>query len=296
MGSRESFVTTLQQLILAPIAAVIRADYMAARQFVELLRQFGFVPPPGAKDDYLGELRMVRFSYEQVDQNGNPTVRVFSVPAISLIPLPLLEVKDATFEFGVHLLSRETEPSPEPPPTGDAQDLEPNPSRHHWRAIIARGSATRSSSNTGIDLSPHIEANLDAKIVVGQAGIPAGIANLLALVGENAQVSQPILSVIPAVFKVTDPRVPISIVIRAQSLWRGERVGVKAIYEPTDDFILQAEGRIWLSGETLLIGENGLLSALVQFRENAINRRATICFVTDVADLTSSAIFKTYHP
>ncbi|KVF19007.1 MULTISPECIES: DUF2589 domain-containing protein [Burkholderia] len=187
-------VVDLQYLFAAPIEAVIEADFMAARQFVRYVREFGFVRKPSTgceprelDDSDFGELRMITFFYEQVLGKDKTEWRRVQVPVLSLIPLPLLEVKTATFDFGVRLLLAERVKASCAIPLlpGDADDAAPR--QYRWSAMLARG-RPEAGGQTREDVSPFLEANIGAKVEVGQAGIPAGIGNLLALLGMNTQV------------------------------------------------------------------------------------------------------------
>jgi hypothetical protein len=192
MADIETNVTDLEYIFSAPIAAVVKADFMAARQFVEYIEKYGFARPdrsePGA--EYCGDLRMVSFTFDQI-QNGHPERRMMKVPALSLIPMPLLQVKQAEFSYGVHVLSARRVHDDHKPlrllAEREASGL-PDPEPYEWRAMLAAG---RTRDETRPDLAPHISANIDVKVHVGQADIPAGLANLFALMGENAQVSPP---------------------------------------------------------------------------------------------------------
>lgn len=199
MADSISPIVDLKYLFAAPIEAVIAADFMAAEQFVEYLEHYGFVgKPPGVcvaeppDKGEIGELRMITFFYDQPVGGGKTEKRRVQIPALSLIPLPLLEVKAATFDFGVRLLLAE-EVKTKPCaitllPNGADPDDEPR--KYRWSAMLARGRPSAGGA-TKEDVSPYLEANIGAKVEVGQASIPAGIGNLLALMGMNAQVSDP---------------------------------------------------------------------------------------------------------
>ena len=61
----------------------------------------------------------------------------------------------------------------------------------HGGRVLARSDdvvVLEAGGQTREDVSPFLEANIGAKVEVGQAGIPAGIGNLLALLGMNTQV------------------------------------------------------------------------------------------------------------
>jgi hypothetical protein len=194
MADIDTNVTDLEYIFSAPIAAVVKADFMAARQFVEYIEKYGFVhphpSPAGAEPDpqYFGDLRMVSFTFDQIE-NGRAERRVMKVPALSLIPMPLLQVKQAEFNYGVRVLSAQRVNNDHKPlrllQEHEATGL-PDPAAYQWRAMLAAG---RTQEETRPDLAPHIDANINVKVQVGQADIPAGLANLFALMGENAQVS-----------------------------------------------------------------------------------------------------------
>ena len=192
MADIETNVTSLESIFSAPLAAVIKADFMAARQFVEYIERFGFVPPPPGEPagrEYFGDLRMTSFTFDQM-QDGRPQRRLMRVPSLSLIPLPLLHVKQAEFQYGVRVLTaRRIEPEARPLRLlrdGDER-LGERPA-YEWRAML---SADRSGQRPlqSPDLSPHLDANINVKVQVEQSGIPAGLANVLALMGEGAQVA-----------------------------------------------------------------------------------------------------------
>ena len=197
-------VVGLQDLFSAPINAVIDADFMAARRFVAYLEEFGFEPKraeAGAEDDaaglarleerdHLGKLRMISFRLDRAGPDGKPRPVVVKLPALSLIPLPLLHVQDADFRYGVRLLQAVEPIVPRPLRLlRDADGEEPpRPLGLQWRAMIA----DRPLADPARDaLAPQLSANLEVNVKLRQADIPAGIATLLGLFGESAQVLEP---------------------------------------------------------------------------------------------------------
>jgi hypothetical protein len=252
-------VVDLQDIFSGPIVA----DVMAAREFVEFIERYGFVRPPDGSTETLGELRMITFSYEQPGPDNQPVTRFFRIPALSLIPLPLLEVKTATFDFGVRIV--EAVERPQPVPLRILADEPSPPDQLRWRGMLARGRSADSDETTP-DLAPHLQANINVKVAVGQADIPAGIRNLLAVMGENAQVSRAILTVAPAdlVFRSAPAerhvdvtawyeRTPGSVPPEVQIFYR-EDLGIE-VFGPED--------RLWRSGEVLQTPDSGRLEARV---------------------------------
>jgi hypothetical protein len=199
-------VVDLQNIFAAPINAVIDADFMAARRFVAYLEEFGFEPKPPAsgaaaegdeaalarleEPDHLGRLRMISFRLDRLGADGKPHPVVVKLPALSLIPLPLLHVQDADFRYGVRLLQAVERIVPRPLRllrNGDG-DEPPHPVGLQWRAMIA----DRPLADPARDaLAPQLNANLEVNVKLRQADIPAGVATLLGLFGETAQVLEP---------------------------------------------------------------------------------------------------------
>jgi hypothetical protein len=194
MPDIDTHVTELEHIFSAPLAAVMKADFMAARQFADHLESYGFVhPEPGAEGaapgpEHLGELRMVSFTFDQM-QGGQPERRMMRVPALSLIPLPLLQIKQAELSYGVRVLSAQRRDDKKPlrllKQRADAERQEP--ARYAWRAMLAAGSP---HGETRSDRAPHLDANIHVKVQVVQADVPAGLAHLLSLMGENAHVKR----------------------------------------------------------------------------------------------------------
>ncbi len=90
----------LAELIGAPLAAIVRADALAARATLEYVEQVGFVPrdageelPAGAAE--AGHLRMAEFRYRKLDENQQESEFVASIPVLALVPIPSLQVKTA---------------------------------------------------------------------------------------------------------------------------------------------------------------------------------------------------------
>lgn len=97
----------LAHLISGPLTALVEADAMASETFLRFLREVAFEPPetPDPADPHrLGKLRYVSFTYEHM-RNGKPTTSLIRVPLISLLPLPALQVEEATFDFALDMFS-----------------------------------------------------------------------------------------------------------------------------------------------------------------------------------------------
>jgi Protein of unknown function (DUF2589) len=194
-------VVSLEDIFSAPLRAVVSADFDAARQFAAYVEEYGFIPPePGAPQadsgaDPLGRLRMVSFRFEEMGADFVPHPVEMKIPALSLVPLPLLQVEDADFTFGVRLLQGTRRHESRPLRLLQAAG-EPDPPRPpvQWQAMIA----DRSLADPRRDqAAPQLNANIHAQVRMRRAEIPAGIATLLGVMGSVAQVTAPVPPTLP---------------------------------------------------------------------------------------------------
>ncbi len=133
-------VVDLQDIFAAPILAVIKANVAAAREFVAFMQAVGFDRSSSDPNQMWGNLSMVTFSYEEARGGLEPPIkRLYSVPVLSLIPLPLLEVKDASFEYGVRLIAAFKPPVKRSFRSLPTLEDEDDPLRMDWRAMLATG-------------------------------------------------------------------------------------------------------------------------------------------------------------
>lgn len=104
----------LGELISAPVTALLEADYQSARRVIDLIQHFGFEPPEESGGDAeatdeagfprrFGKMRTVSFVVRR-QQGAKSVPYVIRVPLLSLVPLPLLQIKEADFDFSVRVL------------------------------------------------------------------------------------------------------------------------------------------------------------------------------------------------
>lgn len=193
----------LEYLFLAPLKAIIDADFMASRQFAAFIEEYGFTKllrenstldqteeennQNLEKQDDLGDLRMVSFRFNQAGKEME-----LKIPALSMIPLPLLQVNDAEFKFGVRLLEGYEKKESKKLDLLNGGDRNTNESLEdprliNWRASIA---TQESSAKKQEGVAQHLQANIEAKVSIRRSDIPAGIQTLLAVMGENVQIEE----------------------------------------------------------------------------------------------------------
>lgn len=194
-GTEEySQIYDIEQLFAIPLVATVNADIYAAKRFVNYLRQYGFKNGEG---DNWGELRTVKFTYNTTNAQGIIVHHKIEIPIISLVPLPLLQVKNAEYKMEINILGRIQHVKPpqltEPSDTDEYDELD---GENRIKAMLSP--LKQSESNP---LAPNLSANLRANITMRQADIPSGIATLLGLTQEantgTSKLIQDRLSVIP---------------------------------------------------------------------------------------------------
>lgn len=183
----ESPVADLAQVLGAPLDAAIRADFQAARTFFELVRRFGFVEPvtaedgstdPAAGNENLGELRMLTFCYQRKKLDGSSERVTVDIPALSLIPLPLLQIEAAEFQFEVQLLERARWIQKR----GEVLDLSRKEEElgGKWRARFSRRTGDSAVAARALD-----RPNLEVRMKVAEADLPTGVGTLLNIMNET---------------------------------------------------------------------------------------------------------------
>ena len=95
----------LTDLIAGLIQATIDADQAVTDDYMQTFKEYAFEKDPKGGND---RLQMVDF--EMVDNEG--VRRLVSIPKLSLLPLPVLHVSEATFDIDVKMSAKVT-PKPE---------------------------------------------------------------------------------------------------------------------------------------------------------------------------------------
>jgi hypothetical protein len=170
----------LYQLIGAPLLAVVQAEAQAAQTSADFIKRVGFesATPPGTPEKMLqdggdiGDLRMATFKVDRPGPNGTIQPHAISIPVLSLLPIPLLQVKDAEFSFSIRVLTRvplqssEDDKQPGMPPSKDYLA----PDRVEMKGLLAPHRSMGDQSS---------EMNINVKVRMEQADLPSGILKLL---------------------------------------------------------------------------------------------------------------------
>lgn len=209
----------LYQIIGAPLLAVIQAEVQAAQVSADFIRRVGFNAPPlplpagsppegpasppegaappeqggdGAQKakskpedkplqdgGEMGDLKIAEFSIERRDAQGNSQPYVVRVPVLSLYPIPLLQVKNAEFDYNIRIISRVPLQSP------DQEDVDTgytpskdylSPDRVELKGMLGPGLGRGETTSA---------MSMRVKIQMEQSDIPAGLTKLLSIMDQN---------------------------------------------------------------------------------------------------------------
>lgn len=186
----------LHELLGSTMVAVIQADALAAKATLEFIETVGFVTPPDGGDEgdetetaAGGRLRMASFGYRKRDEADEIADFVAEVPILSLVPIPALQVKDATFSFAVKIEDITKTTAGNPGPTkGEDMIGEPKSRlvtflRPTATELITRPAAASGSRTEEVRSTHH----LDVKVTMGQADITTGMEKIFNLMDQAIQ-------------------------------------------------------------------------------------------------------------
>jgi hypothetical protein len=200
-------IVSFQELLAGPLIATIYADFTASQRFLELILEYGLEEVSDENspvfldqqvtDQPLGCLKMVTFWYNQTNYNTgeNDYIRV-QIPLLSLIPLPLLQIQQANFDFNIRIFSEvEYQNNLAGKKNALKKGIEAVKKENEtgeigkFKGFKARLSPSVGRSADGKTTSS-IDANMKVAVQIKQADLPVGIASLMALFNNIASVTQ----------------------------------------------------------------------------------------------------------
>lgn len=180
-----SQVMELQQLIAGPLIATIEADSLSAQKYLDYLMRIAFesYDPVTGKT---GELRMLTFSYYEQDVNGSRKQTVH-IPILTLVPLPLLQIQEADFDFDIKILDALSQTSEEKFSLEEGKGVRAPQEENDLKLRVSLAPKQGEQSGTS-NVQQSLSANMKVKVKMRQADVPAGLSNLLHLTANNVQV------------------------------------------------------------------------------------------------------------
>jgi len=190
----------LQDILGAPISALVQAEAQASRTALDFIEQVGFVrptdAPPGTDSLDVGTLRMVEFGYTKLDAAGNPAQFVARIPLLALFPIPGLRVKLATLSFTAKITDVFSETTSQTV-TGEAGGEGTSGEGTGTDSFLTRpqvgfrGSIVSSSGTQGTTTSSY---DLNIKVELEQTPVSPGMAKLQAMLDVAIEDSQRVLT------------------------------------------------------------------------------------------------------
>lgn len=186
-SDRENNSMYLYQLVGAPIMSMVQAEAQAMQASMDFIQKLGFEEGHDNTDsNNFGKLREVTFQYSKMDATGERMNIQVSVPLLSLIPIPMLQIKEADMEMYVKVVDVEFKAPPKATKSATELDTEDgtklgflNSSQIQIKTAMGRDP---SSNKTGSSTS---EFQMKLKVKMEQAQFPDGIQKLLNLMSES---------------------------------------------------------------------------------------------------------------
>lgn len=179
-----SQVMDLHQLIAAPLLATVDADSLAARRYLDYLFTIAF-ESYDRQTGRTGPLRMLRFSYNSNDASGSHRRQV-AVPMLSLVPLPLLHVQEAEFDFDINIMDAVSTREEEQFSFKEGKTVTPTDDVPGDGLRIRAALAPQQSGGREASAQRSLSANMKVHVRMGQAGMPGGLSRLLNLAAGDA--------------------------------------------------------------------------------------------------------------
>ena len=183
-----SQIMELKDLISGPLVATIDADTISTRRYLSYLYELAFesYDPETGK---VGRLRALEFNYRTSDSIGVHNQKV-SIPLLTLVPLPLLQVKEADFDFDIQIIDAVSADK-------NATFSLKNPERNASSQDATEGvklrvsmAASNIEGTSEVKQRQGLSANMKVKVKMQQADMPGGLSNLLSLTTNNLQIEE----------------------------------------------------------------------------------------------------------
>ena len=179
-----SQVMELKALISGPLVATIDADSISSRRYLNYLLDLTF-ESYDRKTGKAGKMRTLDFTYQTQDVGGPHTQRI-SIPLLTLVPLPLLQVKEADFDFDIQIVDALSADKDAAFSLKNGSSPEEEESTEGVKLRVSMAQASREGKMTeGVRKS--LTANMKVKVRMQQADMPGGLSNLLHLTTSNVQ-------------------------------------------------------------------------------------------------------------
>ncbi|MBC1239132.1 DUF2589 domain-containing protein [Nostoc sp. 2RC] len=195
MALEEDSVLSFRELIAGPLIATLSADFDAGVKFVEFFHKYGLEEENETTTGEMTErqikkpgrsFKMVTFRYEQAGREY-----CVEVPLLSLIPLPLLQIDTAEFEFNIRVFTEVPPKLPEsfdPNKTRTEADQSNPTANPPYEGMKARLAPAAGKSEDGKPI-PSVDANMKVTVKMKQADLPIGMIRLMRVFENSTNVT-----------------------------------------------------------------------------------------------------------
>lgn len=195
-GPASKSQVSLSQALLAPLDAIFKAQVHAARSFLSLILQLGYkhqkLKEDGSPEKEGGDTPyMLDFPHE-IEVDGERKRQVIRVPALSVIPISPLAVKEGEFKFTMSVKHIERHSQMQKSKSEDVKkDL--GLSRHDRPWYLVDDPISVRGTFAPRDISPEEsgvsrEATIDIAVRVGAIKMPAGLDRFLSSLNQISEV------------------------------------------------------------------------------------------------------------
>lgn len=185
-----SQVMELKDLISAPLIATIDADSISSRRYLQYLYEIAF-EEYNSKTGKVGKLRLLTFNYMS-NESGDSAIRQVTIPLLTLVPLPLLQIKEADFDFDIQVVDAFEQEKESRFSLKDSKEIVSNNgsnSETGMKLRVSLASMVGDSEKTGV--RQDLTANMRVKVKMQQADMPGGLSKLLGFTANNLLITQP---------------------------------------------------------------------------------------------------------
>lgn len=169
----------LNELLGAPMTAIVEAEAQAARATADFIKEVGFTGTGDASNRDFGDVRMVTFSFLRRNTDGSESKASLEIPLLTLIPIPAIQVSEATIDFDVVLTSVTEETKPTTTNTAGRNLLLKKP------ALQLKGIYGKTEKRTPTDNINSTKINMSVQIKLQQADLTHGMVQLLNLLDKG---------------------------------------------------------------------------------------------------------------
>ena len=183
ISTSNSQVMELQQLIAGPLVSTIEADALSTKRYLDILQAIAFEDEVKDGKTVGRKLRTLSFSYTETNADGHRQ-KIVSIPLLTLVPLPLLQIQEADFDYDINILDAVSSSIDESFNYGEGR-IEQGGKTVKPMRLRAALATTGGSGNTSGQTEQKLSANMKVHVKMRQTDVPAGLANMLRLTASN---------------------------------------------------------------------------------------------------------------